>query len=146
MANTESMSGARKAEIGAGIAAGVAAAALGAYFLYGSKDAKKNRAKVKGWMLKARGEVLEQLETMEQVTESSYDAVVKNVLQNYRGLRNVSAAELVALASDLRRHWKTLKPMFKAGKSTGRAKGGRTRSSKGGKGRKRAPRRSSSKR
>jgi hypothetical protein len=62
MANTESMSGARKAEIGAGIAAGVAAAALGAYFLYGSKDAKKNRAKVKGWMLKARGEVLEQLE------------------------------------------------------------------------------------
>ena len=37
-------------------------AAAGTYFLYGSKDAKKNRKAVKSWALKAKAEVLEALE------------------------------------------------------------------------------------
>ncbi len=108
----------RKVELGAGLAAGMVAAALGAYLLYGSKDAKKNRAKVKGWMLKARGEILERLEAMEEVTEKTYGNVVQQVIANYRGMKNVSAPELAALAGDLRRHWQTIKPMFKQGKKS----------------------------
>lgn len=136
MATAKELSNTRKAEIGAGIAAGVAAAALGAYFLYGSKDAKKNRAKVKGWALKAKGEVLQELENMERVTEDSYERVVNNVIANYKGARNVSASELMALASDLRRHWKALKPMFQDGRR-GAVHGGRGRNKSSGK--RRAP-------
>src|SRR4051812_38556819 len=55
----------------AGIA-GLTAAAIGAYYLYGHKDSKKHRAKVKSWMLKAKGEVLEELEKVQDVTESAY--------------------------------------------------------------------------
>lgn len=116
------MSAGEKAGIGAGVAAAAAAAALGAYFLYGSKNAKQNRAKVKGWMLKARGEVLEQVEKMQSITEGTYEDVVQNVLANYRGARNVSAPELAALAADLRKHWRAIKPMFQAGRK-GAARG-----------------------
>lgn len=110
------MSGSQKAAVGAGVAAAVAAAALGAYFLYG-KDGDKNRKKVKGWMLKAKGEVLERLESMEMVSEESFKQVLDKVLANYRGARNVTSADLLALAADVRKHWNALKPAFKKAKA-----------------------------
>ena len=57
----ENHSPAEKVGLGIGLTA-AAVAAAGAYFLYGSKDANKNRKTVKSWMLKAKAEVLEQLE------------------------------------------------------------------------------------
>ncbi len=111
-----------KAGIGAGIAASAAAAALGVYLLYGSKNAPKNRAKVKGWMLKAKGEVLSELENMERVTEGTYQNVVNKVLASYRGARNIKSAEFMELAADLRRHWKSIAGSFEKGKSKGRAR------------------------
>ena len=45
--------------VGAGV--GLAAVAAGAHFLYG-KDGATNRKKVRGWALKAKGEMLEKLE------------------------------------------------------------------------------------
>ena len=49
------LSTAQKVGIGFGLTA-AAVTAAGAFFLYGSKEAAKNRKKVKGWMLKAKGE------------------------------------------------------------------------------------------
>jgi hypothetical protein len=113
MANKpKGMSGVKKAEIGAGIAATVAAAALGAYLLYG-KDGAKNRKKVRGWTLKAKGEILEQVEKMGHVTEAGYQDVVNRVIASYRGAKNVTGPELMALATDARKHWKALKPLIK---------------------------------
>jgi hypothetical protein len=114
------MSSKQKAEIGTGVAAAVAAAALGAYLLYG-KNGTKNRKAVKGWMLKAKGEILEQMENAQTITESGYQDIVNKVISNYRGAKNVSAAELMALAADARKHWKTLKPMFKSNKGASRS-------------------------
>jgi hypothetical protein len=101
-----------KTHLGVGLAASVAAAALGAYFLYGSKHAEKNRAKVKGWTLKAQSEVLTHMKRMKQVSEADYQAIVSRVIAQYRGAKNVTGPELLALASDLRRHWKAIKPKF----------------------------------
>jgi hypothetical protein len=117
--NGKGMSTAKKAEIGAGVAAGVAAAAIGAYLLYG-KNGTKNRKAIKGWMLKAKGDILEQVENMQTVTESGYQDIVNNVIANYRGAKNVSKPELMALAADARKHWKVIKPMFKKGKTATR--------------------------
>jgi hypothetical protein len=131
MANNQGMSTVKKAEVGAGIAAGVAAAAIGAYLLYG-KNGAKNRKTVKGWALKAKGEILEQVENMQNITESGYQDIINNVVASYRGAKNVSEPELMALAADARKHWKAIrgvsKPMFKQGKKSSTPSGGARKS------------------
>ncbi|MDE2188268.1 MAG: hypothetical protein KGJ35_00860, partial [Patescibacteria group bacterium] len=63
-----------KTAIGAGIAA-FAAAAAGAYYLYGSRNAAKNRKAVKSWALRAKAEVMDEIEKMKDVTEPAYREV-----------------------------------------------------------------------
>ena len=53
----QSVTNNQKIAAGVGLTA-AAVAAAGAYFLYGSKDADKNRKTVKSWGLKAKAEVL----------------------------------------------------------------------------------------
>jgi len=106
---------------------GLSAAAVGAYYLYGHKDADKHRAKVKGWMLKAKGEVLEELEKVQDVTESAYMSAVDTVAKKYNELKNIDPDELSAFIGEMRDHWsgikKTMETRGKAVKKT--AKGGK---------------------
>ena len=88
---------------------GLTAAAIGTYYLYGHKDAEKNRAKVKGWMLKAKGEVLDELEKVQDVTESVYMAAVDAVAKKYHELKNIDAADLEAFIKEMKDHWNGMK-------------------------------------
>ena len=97
-----------KVEIAAGIGA-LAALAAGAYFLYGTKDGAKKRVKIKGWMLKAKGEVMEKLEMLKSVDEASYNAIVDGVMKKYEGMKDVQKLEVVALFMDIKKHWKNIK-------------------------------------
>lgn len=101
-----------KAGIGAGtvigLAAVAAAAVAGGYFLYG-KDGAKNRKTVKGWMLKAKGEVLEQLEKGKEVTEEVYHQVIDKVAQKYQTMKNIDLADLNGMVKELKGHWKSIK-------------------------------------
>lgn len=106
MKNTKTTTG-TKVAIGAGLAA-VAAFAAAGYFLYG-KDGAKNRKKVRGWMLKAKGEVLEGVEKLKEVTEPQYATIVEKVSAKYAGLKNIDPAELEAMVRELRGHWKNIK-------------------------------------
>lgn len=90
--------------IGAGLAA-LAAAAAGAYFLYGSKDAKKNRRKVKSWMLKMKAEVMDKIEEAQDLTEDKYHDIVETVAAKYRVLKDVDTKEVSDLADRMRAHW-----------------------------------------
>ena len=67
----------------------VAAAIAGTYFLYGSKNATKNRKKIKSWTLKAKGEILEQLESLSEVNEKIYHKIVDEVSDKYQALKNI---------------------------------------------------------
>ncbi len=93
---------------GLGIAALAAAAAAGVYFLYGSKSATKNRKKVKGWMLKARGEVVEKMEKCKHVDKKDYEAIVDTVAKKYKKLKTVNTKEMSDLAVDLKGQWKEI--------------------------------------
>lgn len=93
--------------VGAGLAA-IAAFAAAGYFLYG-KDGAKNRKKVRGWMLKAKGEVLEGVEKLKEVTEPQYTAIVDKVSAKYASIKNIDPAELEAMVRELRGHWKNIK-------------------------------------
>jgi hypothetical protein len=104
----------RQSGAGVGIMlAAAAAAAAGAYFLYG-KDGPKNRAKVRGWALKLRGEVLERMEQMKEMNEDVYLRIIDTVKNRYERLKDVDSEELAATIRDLRSHWKHIKAQMAA--------------------------------
>jgi hypothetical protein len=101
----------KKTKAGAIIAgiAGLTAAAVGAYYLYGHKDSKKYRSKVKSWMLKAKGEVLEELEKAQEVTESAYMSAVDTIAKKYNELKSIEPEELEAFIMEMKDHWNGIK-------------------------------------
>ena len=94
---------------GAGIGlAIVAATAAAGYFLYGSKEGAKNRAKIKGWTLKAKGEVLEQMEKLKDVSEFEYNKVLDKVGDKYSKVKSIDTEEVKDMIDDMRKHWKNI--------------------------------------
>src|SRR3954468_14149215 len=91
--------------IGAALAA-VAAAAAGTYFLYGSKNAPKNRKMVKAWSLKAKGEILEKLEKLSDVNEAVYHKIVKEVADKYQTMKKIDKKDMMEFVDELKKHWK----------------------------------------
>ena len=95
-----------------GLAALTAAAAAGAYFLSGKKGAK-NRKKIKGWMLKAKGEILQEMEHMKNMSEGTYHNTIDAMSERYKILKNVDKKELECLVGELKSHWKHIKKDLK---------------------------------
>ncbi len=93
-----------KVGIGVGLTA-AAVAAAGAYFLTGSKNAKDNRKKVKSWMLKAKADVLENLEKAEQMTEAEFNQLVMSVSNTYSELKDASNADIADFKREMKAHW-----------------------------------------
>lgn len=97
---------------GVGVGVGLTAAAVaaaGAYFLYGSKNAPKNRKMVKSWALKAKAEVLERLEKAQNMTEAEYNALIDSVAGVYGKMRGVTKSELAAFKKEMKGHWSRIK-------------------------------------
>jgi len=118
MKKKKGMSKGSKEAIGLGVAA-IAAAAAGAYYFYGSKDAKKNRKTVKSWMLHAKAEVMSEIEKMKVVNEGAYKEAVAKVIKKYKAMKGMDRAELAALVATLQGHWKDIRrEIEKAGKKS----------------------------
>ena len=96
-----------KTGLGVGIAA-LAAAAAGAYYFYGAKHSAQHRKQMKGWMIKAKGEVVEKLENLKDMSQENYDNVVNQVMDKYAKAKNINPQDLKDLAKDLRKHWKNI--------------------------------------
>ncbi len=99
----------------AGIFGVAAAAAAGAYFLYGTKDGKKVKKQIKGWSLKAKGEVLEKVEKLKEVNEEAYHNVIDGVLKRYETIKGVDTAELALIAKELKGHWTNIRKELETG-------------------------------
>ncbi len=104
---TKKLSSGEKVGLGIGLTA-AAVAAAGAYFLYGSKKSAQNRKKVKGWTLKAKGEILETLEKAEQITETEYDKLVETATKAYGTVERATKGELKDFKSEMLQHWTDL--------------------------------------
>lgn len=115
----EELSAGEKVGIGVGLTA-AAVAAAGAYFLYGSKNASKNRKTVKSWMLKAKAEVLEKIEDAKEMTQEEYEELINQVAGTYSELKNATKVDIKGFKEEMKDHWKaiekTAKPAKKAAK------------------------------
>jgi len=90
-----------------GFAATLAALAAGSYFIFGPKG-KQNRKAIKGWTLKMKGEVVEKIEKLKEVTPDLYNKVIDEVSAKYAKVKDISAEELAMLVTDMKKHWKSI--------------------------------------
>jgi hypothetical protein len=118
MAKEKTTSNDGKVAAGIGMGLGMLAAlSAGAYYLYGTKEGAKKRLKIRGWALKAKGEVMEKMETLKEVNEGTYNALVDNVMKKYHAVKNIDPKEVDALVGDLKKHWKNIKRHLDAANS-----------------------------
>jgi len=103
---------AKNIAIGAGITVAIVAVA-GTYFLYGSKNAAKNRKKVKAWTLKAKGEILEKLEKLSEVSEEAYNKIIDDVSEKYKKVKNIDRSDIQTFTKELKGHWKKMQKEIK---------------------------------
>ncbi|HVV14910.1 MAG TPA: hypothetical protein VHD55_00690 [Candidatus Paceibacterota bacterium] len=97
--------------VGAGLAAAATAGAA-AYWLYGSKHSAQHRKLAKSWMLKARAEVMEAIEKIQDIDKEQYMAAVNGVLKNYAG---ASSTEMAAMMRDFKTAWTHMQAAQKSG-------------------------------
>jgi hypothetical protein len=103
--------------VGIGAAAvAAAAAAAGAYWLYGAKHSAQHRRMAKSWMLKARAEVLDAVEKLQEIDKESYMSVVEGVIKNYSKKAGTTPAELSQMMRDLKGAWVHIQQAQKSGK------------------------------
>ena len=95
---------------GEGFVLGVAsaAAAFAGYYLFGPKG-KDNRKKVRGWTLKAKGEILEKIEKLEVVSEEKYHEIVDSVMNKYKKLKSTTDEETDKLELELKKRFQHVK-------------------------------------
>jgi gas vesicle protein len=87
-----------------GIGAGVVAAAAATYFFFGP-EGKKNRQKLKGWMIKMKGDIVEKMENAKDLTEAAYHKIVDAAAASYEK-KGVSPEAVREFAAMLKRQWK----------------------------------------
>jgi IS1 family transposase len=100
------------------IGAGVAALAAGGYYFFGP-EGKKNRGKLKGWMIKMKGELIEKMENAKELTQSVYEQIIDGVAANYLKDSTINASDVRALVSRLKRDWKGISQSVK--RATGKS-------------------------
>lgn len=88
------------------LGAGVVALAAASYFFLGPKG-KKHQQRTRGWMIKMKGDVIEKLESVQDISKDTYDAIVDTVGEAYATAAE-SKAEVEKLASELKSHWKSI--------------------------------------
>ena len=97
----------------AGITVGVAAVGAIAYLLFGP-DGKKNQKIVKGWAVKMKGEIMEELEKMEEISGPTYEKIIDKVGEKYKKIKNVDLEDVVTEINNFKKNWKEIEKKSKA--------------------------------
>jgi hypothetical protein len=103
----------RAVEIGAGLAATGAAAAL-AYYFYGSDKAKQHRKKAAKWAHDMKGEVVKEIDYLRKTGPDGVAEVVDRVSRAYKDMRGVGSDELKRVVKELKSNWQLVQREAKA--------------------------------
>ena len=115
-------------EVGAGVAAGAAAIAVGYYF-YASKNAKDHRQIAAKWAHKLKKEAVIKLSELNKLDKQSIAKVIDKVAVAYKTASNVKKEDLSQAVSELKANWAELKNELK--KEVGQTKRTVSKASKG---------------
>jgi len=92
-----------------GLIAGVSAAlAAGAVYFFGP-EGDRHRQKLRGWVLKTRGEVLEQLENLEEVSKEKYEEIVDAAIAKFAEQKAEKESQVEELRKFLKEEWAEIK-------------------------------------
>lgn len=97
------------------VGAGVAALAAAGYFFFGP-NGTKNQKKMKGWMIKMKGDVVEKMEKAKDISEPTYHQIVDAIANKYASVKTNSAEDVMKLAKELKKHWKSISAHGNKGK------------------------------
>lgn len=96
-----------------GIALGLATVgAVGAYLLYGTKEGNKKRKQISSWMLRAKADLMDELESAGSVTKETYTKAVDKIAAKYEKMKDLPVSEVVAFATGLRGSWKKIQAVL----------------------------------
>jgi hypothetical protein len=106
---SKKMTGMEKAEIGAGVLATLAAAGAAGYYFYGSKDAKKHRTATAKWATGLKKDVIREAKKLKQLDEAAMAAIVDEASKAYKGMQDVTPADLKAAVAELKSNWENVR-------------------------------------
>lgn len=86
------------------VAGVAAAAAAGTYYLYGPKGTKHMK-QVRGWMLKAKGEILEEAERLKKIDKKKYNQLINKMIKKYKKVKSIDNRDIEKLGRELKSHW-----------------------------------------
>lgn len=89
------------------LGASVAGIAATSYFFLGPKG-KKHQQHAKAWAIKMKGDVVEKLESVKEVSEPMYHELIDAVATGYSKGKKASGKEVAELAQHLKKHWKVV--------------------------------------
>ena len=104
--HTEKTSTMKKVAIATGVTGLLAAATLGAHFLFNTKKGKQSLKHMRSWAFRMKSELLDRLEKAKEVNKDVYDRVVDELATKYQKVKGMTVAEVTEIAQELKGQWK----------------------------------------
>ena len=89
------------------IGAGVAALTAAGIYFFGPKG-KAHRNKLKGWMIRMKGDIIERMEDVKEMSEGAYHDIIDKVSNQYKKHEKIAEEDIQELADELKRQWKDI--------------------------------------
>ncbi|MBP6858305.1 MAG: YtxH domain-containing protein [Candidatus Pacebacteria bacterium] len=83
----------------------VVAALVGGYFLFGSKNARKNRQKIQDGVDDAKSEVLDKVKKMKRLSRDMYYEIVDEISDKYSKVKEFGVEKADDLRTELKNRW-----------------------------------------
>jgi|GEM_PF-4680618 len=98
-----------------GAAGATLAAAAAAYYLYGSKNAEKNRAQLKSWAEKAEREIVREAKRFKNkaLTDTNLNAIITGVARQYEATRDLDADDVREFIATMKERWQEARGVMK---------------------------------
>lgn len=98
----------KKGNVGVFLSGLVVATAIGGYFLFGSKNTRKNRQKVEDGIEDAKADVVARLKKIKRPSRDKYYEIVDEVMNKYSKLKKIGTEKAEELRDELKERWEEI--------------------------------------
>lgn len=92
------------------------AGALGYYLARSTPSARRKLFHT--WTGKAKKEAIKRYAQAKVMTEAGYQKAVREVLREYKGIKNIDAKEFSKFGKELKTHWQHIRRSYREGRGT----------------------------